>query len=134
MKQASNDDIWKKDLASSCDYTFIQYISCRPARSTMVRRYVRATEATRGGVPLWLPRIIYTWPTLLRLLEPIGSTGLTADRLAIAMRIVETVPESVADFCVLKKKPWLVSCAELVGLIVIEAVLMPVRFLLGLRN
>lgn len=112
----------------------LRYVAGRPARGTIVRRYVRAVDATRGSIPLRLPRIVYGWSSSLRLFEPIGGEGVVADRLAVAMVIAETTPEGASKFCALEQRSWLGSCIELVVMLSIEAVLMPLRLLLGRRN
>jgi nucleoside-diphosphate-sugar epimerase len=123
----------RRQLLREAD-TLLRYITRRRAGSVLRRRYSRAIEAARGNVPIRLPWIVGWWPPLLRLFEPIGGVGVIADRLAIAMSIAETTPEGAREFCLLEKRSWLVSGLGLVGVLVIEVILMPIRMLLGQRN
>ncbi|MBT3766397.1 MAG: NAD-dependent epimerase/dehydratase family protein [Rhodospirillales bacterium] len=112
----------------------LTYVTGRSVRESLIRRYVRAVEATRGSIPLNLPGIVYGWPGLMRIFEPIGGAGRVADRLAIAMVIAETTPEGAKDFCALDQRSWLISIFELGVLLAVEAVFLPLRILLGRRN
>ena len=112
----------------------LTYVTGRSTRGTLMRRYVRAVEATRGSVPLRLPSIVYGWPALLRLFEPVGGAGRVADRLAIAMVLAETTPEGAKDFCALEQRSWFLSTLELGVLLAIEAIFLPLRILFGRRN
>jgi len=112
----------------------LKYVTSRSVGGTLMRRYTRAVEVTRRSVPLRLPGIVYKWPALMRIFEPVGGAGAVADRLAIAMVIAETTPEGAKEFCALEKQSWLLSTVELVVLLTAEALLMPLRILIGRRN
>jgi nucleoside-diphosphate-sugar epimerase len=123
----------RRQLLQEAD-TLLRYIMQRRAGSVLRRRYTRAVEAAQEGIPIRLSWAVGRWPPLLRLFEPIGGAGVIADRLAIAMSIAETTPEGARKFCSLEKRSWLVSGLGLVGVLMIEGLLLPIRLLLGQRN
>jgi nucleoside-diphosphate-sugar epimerase len=112
----------------------LTYVTGRSARGNLMRRYAKAVESTGGSTPLRLPGIVFGWPALMRVFEPVGGAGGVADRLAIAMVIAETTPEGAKDFCALEQRSWLFSTFELGVLLAVEAVFLPLRILFGRRN
>lgn len=97
--------------------TLLQYVLGRTPGSALIRRYVRALDATgqRGPLPLsaWSRR----FPALVRFGEPIGGKSALGARLALASALVEADP--AGERCG--------SLAGLAGHLVADAVALPVR-------
>ena len=102
--------------------SLLSYILRRPPGTTLLRRYVRALSAIGEAGPLPLPRFAHTWPTLLRLHEPLGPATPVGRRLAVALALAEASPEGEQAVAQTGR-------AGLVGGLVVDALLLPARLL-----
>ncbi len=103
----------------------------------MLRHYVTGIESYGGGRPLDLPAPLLTVPGLLRLAEPVGGKGegrhTLVERLEMAMILAESQPVGARRLYDYGGTPRWKSVLGLVGIGAIEALLLPVRMVLGRR-
>ena len=113
----------------------MRYVAGRHASRGVVRRYVRAIQASGDAGPLGLGAMVQAWPQLLRLSEPIGapSSARLSRRLALATRIVEMTPQAAPLFHEYRERTRLWGWLELIWLLAVETVLMPARWIAGRR-
>lgn len=77
----------------------LSYISRTAVPWAMARRYVRAVERLRGGVPLGLPRVVSAFPSLVRAYEQADARRTELNwRLNAATRLAESLAENSSRF------------------------------------
>ena len=113
--------------------TLCTYVLGRRTAESTVRRYVRAVLAESDPRPLALPGVVWVWPRLMRLFEPPGGNGRLERRFEIATRIVEMTIEAAPRFHLYETRPRWISFLAIAGTVGIEALLLPVRAVLGRR-
>jgi uncharacterized protein YbjT (DUF2867 family) len=83
--------------------SLLEYVlKSRPA-SDLVRRYVRAMEKVKDGIPLALPSIMLRWPTSLALVDTAGNLATPwhvelAWRINAATILAEATPQGAIEF------------------------------------
>ncbi|CAA7621333.1 hypothetical protein [Magnetospirillum sp. SS-4] len=111
-------------------------ILARPPGRGALRRYVAGAERFQDGIPLVLPAIVHRFPALIRAFEPVGGGGNAsrfAQRLALAMRVAEATPPGAALTHPVQESGLAAALLRLALIATAEAVLMPVRLILGRR-
>ena len=104
--------------------TLLRYILGHEPGSALIRRYVRALDATGQSGPLPLSALSRRLPALVRFGEPIGAKSALGNRLALAASLVEADPSGEHGFAGGSTGRRL---AGLAGHIAMDAVAMPVR-------
>lgn len=109
----------------------MRYLAGNRVPIGVIRRYVRAVLAEKSTKPLDLPRMIHSWPTLLRAVEPLpGDTRtLLRRRLSIATRIVEMTPAAAPPFHNYKTGTRVMTALSLAWNLGTEVLLFPIRML-----
>jgi NADH dehydrogenase len=113
-----------------------RYVLARQAPGGVARRYARAVIASAPPAePLELSWWLRAFPPLLRLREPLGAgAGALGERLALATRVVEMTPAAAPIFHRYARRPLPLALLALGGLVIGEALLLPVRWLAGRRR
>lgn len=104
--------------------TLLRYIIGHEPGSALIRRYVRALDATGQSGALPISALSRRLPALVRFGEPIGAKSALGGRLALAAALVEADPageRSLAGTSTARR------LTGLLGHVVIDAVAMPVR-------
>jgi hypothetical protein len=102
----------------------------------VLRRYVRAVQAERDSLPLDLPHHLLRWPALWRMREPWAGRGgeRLSRRISLATRIVEMTPHGATRFHAYRKRTFAATWLGLAWLLALEAVLLPLRLVFGVRG
>ena len=99
--------------------------------SGAIRRYVIGAERFQDGIPLSLPPLVLRCPALIRAFEPMGRReSRMAHRLALALRVAEATPKGAALTHPAGSGP-LPTVARLAVIVLVEALLLPLRLILG---
>ena len=99
-----------------------------------LRRYAAGAERFQDGVPLPLPRVTRHCPVLIRAFEPVGRGGSPlARRLALALRVAEATPRGAA-LTHPAGAGALPTLIRLAAIVTAEALLLPLRLVLGRRR
>ncbi len=106
--------------------SLLAYVLRRPPSTALLRHYVRALSVIGEVGPLPLPRFARAWPTLLRLLEPLGPATPIGGRLALALALAEASPEGEQAVAQTGRAA---HVAGLVGGLIVDALLLPARIL-----
>ena len=116
----------------------LYYIIGKPPSRFLIRRYVYALRAQGKAKPIALPGAVVLCPSLMRLLEPIGSprTGLASDfqgRLKLASVLAECSTEGVSAFCNTGQDSRSLVVTSLFWNLIVEAAVFPVRLICSRR-
>ena len=104
--------------------TLLCYVLKREPGPSLIRRYVRALQATGQAGPLPLSGLSRRQPALLRFGEPIGAQSKLGRRLALATALAEADPAGERGLASGSKARRLGSLA---GNLALDALAMPVR-------
>jgi nucleoside-diphosphate-sugar epimerase len=108
---------------------FIRYLLGLPSGSFILRRYVRAIQALRGGEPLGLRPFFLQFPAMLRLIDPKRPVWVLKktdrDELAWHMNttiaLMEASPENVSLFSLMKPMGISVAAFALLIYLIMES-------------
>lgn len=99
-----------------------------------LRRYARGVADFDGGTPIALPPLAARLPLVVAACEPVGRPeSRLARRLALATRVVEATPEGAALTHPAGGRGAIATLARLAAIGLREALLMPLRLVLGRR-
>ena len=99
-----------------------------------ISRYVIGVERFQDGIPLAVPAVVRFFPILIRAFEPVGSNGSRfAQRLALAMRVAEATPRGAALMHPHVGSGPIRALVRLAAVGLTEALLLPLRLVLGRR-
>lgn len=120
------------ELAKEAE-VILTYISGVPATATMTQLYIEELRRRKVSGALPLPRICLRFPRLLRLLESPLRLGVMPDfrqRLRLGCVIVEHASNALLFHRYMPQRTDR-AVLELVGMLLLEAFLLPVRILVG---
>jgi hypothetical protein len=98
-----------------------------------VRHFVRAVANEVDAAPLSLPWVVYWWPALMRVFEPVGASrhSRLRRRISIAMRMVEMTPRAAQIFHNYEGGSRFAEWARMAVLVGVEVCLFPMRAIMS---
>lgn len=101
--------------------SILSYLNKGTVNSSVVRRYVRAVEAQRGGMVLGFPSLFSRIPSFISLLDNGDSTGELAWRLDAATLLLEATPEGADRFMRATVRSKIATLLDVIRLVLSEA-------------
>jgi hypothetical protein len=108
--------------------TLLCYLGERSPRPVQLRHYARVLNTDE---PLHLPTLLHKYPSLVRLVEPVGGGGRLGARLYLATILLEVSPEGARRLYDYEGRSRVGAVLSAALVLLVESVTLPLRLLLG---